>query len=200
MLLTLSDVLNPEAAADICSILLQNKGDGSGNAAATVTNALWSHPLFSLGVQPRALSTPAFRRYDIGMESPVTVDDVMVGGNSGIRADVGIIVFLSDPSNYEGGELVIDSGHGDETIKEPAGHCVIYPASVRHGVARLVRGTQWTAELWAQSLVRDPTQRQILYDIGYSLHLLELFGSAGSPDVNRLQECHRNLLRRWAET
>lgn len=200
MLLTLSDVLRPAIAARLCSILLEGEVVATRDAAATVTEGIWSHPLFLLGVQPRSLSQPAFRRYDKGMESSGVVDDAIIGGSRGIRADVGVVVFLSDVSSYDGGELIVDSGYGDESIKECAGYCVIYPGSARHGVARVTRGTRWTAELWVQSLVRDPLQREILYDIGCSLHFLELFGQARDPaEVDRLQKCQRNLLRLWAE-
>jgi len=134
------------------------------------------------------------------MESRSIVNDAMIGGGSGIRADIGVIVFLSSPDSYDGGELVLDSGYGGESIKERAGTCVVYPASACQAVGRVLRGTRWTVELWAQSLVRDPGQREILYDIGYSLHLIELFGHAREQDTEQLQKCHRNLLRLWAES
>jgi PKHD-type hydroxylase len=196
----LSDILSPEVAAQLRSTLQeQDKKELVRAAAAIVTEGLWSHPLFLLGVQPRSLSETVFRRYDEGMESSSIVDDAMIGGSNGIRADVGIIVFLSDLASYDGGELVIDSGYGGEYIKERAGSCVVYPASARHAVTRVLRGTLWTAELWAQSLVRDPRQREILYDIAYSLHLVKLLGQGREQDVERLQKCQQNLLRLWAE-
>jgi PKHD-type hydroxylase len=199
MLLTLNDVLSSEVALRLCSILHESNAAVGDDVAAIVTDALWSHPLFLLATQPRSLSQPAFHRYDEGMESDGAVGDVMIGGSGGIRADVGVIVFLSDQSSYDGGELIVDSGYGDEPIKGQSGDCVLYPASVSHGVARVTHGTRWTAELWVQSLVRTPAQREILYDIGCSLHLVELFGGAKRPEAARLQKCHRNLLRMWAK-
>ncbi|WP_437738250.1 hypothetical protein [Sorangium sp. So ce1335] len=130
------------------------------------------------------------------------VDHAIVGGSGGIRADVGATVFLSDPSSYEGGDLVIDTGYGEELYKGRAGAVVVRPASARHRIARVTRGVRWTAELWAQSLVRNPAQREILHDIGCSLRSMELLGMDGSDGgaaVDRLRACHRNLLRLWSD-
>jgi PKHD-type hydroxylase len=199
VLFRLSDVLSPEVAARLCSMSNDANVRTTQDMAATVTQALWSHPLFVLAVHPKRLSQPVFRRYDEGMESGGAVADALNGGNNGIRADVGVIVFLSEPLSYDGGELVLDTGFGDEKIKAGAGECVIYAASARRGVALLTRGTRWTAECCAQSLIRHSAQREILYDIGYSLHLLELFGPTRRAEVDQLRACQQNLLRLWAE-
>jgi PKHD-type hydroxylase len=196
MVLVLLDLLNSEAAADLCSRLRQGQ---EAEAAALLTQHLGSHPLFLLAVQPHSLSQPDFRRHE---EEAGEVAEALVGvgGSRRIRADVGVTVFLSDPSSYQGGELVLDRGWGDESIKEGAGACVLYPASARRRFARVTQGSPWLAQLWAQSLVRDPARREILYDIGYSLHLLDLFGRGqGAQEVDRLNKCQRNLLRLWTE-
>ena len=198
-MVTLSDVLSSEEAAQLCVTLLDGEDQQSRDAAAKVKTAVLSHPLFLLIARPRKLSRPLFRRYDEGMGASTTIHDAIIGERNGIRADLVVVVLLSGLSDFDGGDLVIDTGYGEENIKAPAGHCVIYPASATHGIRKVTRGTQWMAEISVQSLVRDAMRREILYDIACSAHLIELFGQTPNPDLDRLQKCEQNLLRLWAE-
>lgn len=195
MLLVLADVLAPEVVARLRACLDQGQAaDGS-----LVTEALLAHPLFLLGVEPRRLGAPCFSRYEQGMASHAEVAEAMPDGRGGIRADAGVTMFLNDRAEYDGGELVVDTGWGEEKLKEKAGACVVFPASARRGVAEVTRGVRWTAECWVQSLVADSSQREILYDIACSASLLDLlFGPGRRSEVDALQTCHRNLLRLWA--
>jgi PKHD-type hydroxylase len=199
MLLTVMDVLSSEVAGELCTMLDAHDADVPEDASAAVVEAVQSHPLLALGVQPRSISRPSFRRFDEGMDLQDAVDKTIVSDHEPMRADVGISVFLSDPSDYLGGDLLVDIGYGYESYKPPAGGCVVRPTSARYGVAPVIRGHRWTAELWAQSLIRGPAEREILYDIGYSVHLLELFGRDVSTEVDRLRVCQESLLRFWAE-
>jgi PKHD-type hydroxylase len=193
MLLTFCDVLTRELAARVSSDLKNGRPvDGD-----MITEALCAQPLFLLGVEPRAISEPIFHRHADGTE-PAPADAMPLGRN-GIRADAGVIVFLNDASEYEGGELLIDAGWGKERIKENAGTCVVYPASAQCGFAEIRDGACWTAELWVQSLVADPAEREILYDVGYALNVLKIFGRDRITDIQTLERCHRNLLRLWAK-
>lgn len=198
MLLTLSDILSTEETSRLRSILMTGENI-SAQESLVIKNSLLSHPLFLIAVQPRIFSEPVFRRYDKGMELSYTTDEAIIGGNDGIRADVSVIIFLTDLSTYDGGGLIVDYGYGDEIFKVEAGHCAIFSASVRYGIKSVTKGTCMTAQLWVQSQVKTPAKREILYDIGYSLYLLEVFGPQQVEEIQRLQQCQKNLLRLWAE-
>lgn len=196
MLLKLEDVLSADGAAQLRAELAENaRGFAAKNA---VVSALQAHPLFTLGARPQRLTEAAVRRLDADSVAAPSV--VAAGVIDGIRADLGVIVMLSDPSSYEGGELTIDIGYGAEKHRLAAGACIAYPASARRGDLPVTGGERYTVELWVQSLVKVPTQREILYDVGCSLHLLELFSGTDNADVERLRRSQSNLLRLWSET
>jgi PKHD-type hydroxylase len=161
-------------------------------AGALIVERLRAHETFSLAVQPLAIHPPLFSRYEEGMEYPEHID---VGIMGGMRTDVALTLFLSDREAYEGGELVVNTGIGSRSYRLDAGDAIAYPATTIHQVARVRRGTRLVAVLWAQSLVRDPARREILYDLGLSLRSL-----ANSSCGPRLLRSYWNLVRLWAET
>jgi PKHD-type hydroxylase len=179
-----SDPKNPVASGRI-----------SGSA---LIDALRGHPLFLLGVQPNRISRPRFSCNGPATDETPNVDDASTGDDL-MRADVAITVFLSDPENYDGGELVIDTGYGGEAYKERAGCCIAYPTSARHHVATVTRGQRWAADLCAQSLVRDQEQREILYNISCAERYLEVFHKGTPLDAERLRRCRELLFRFWSE-
>lgn len=194
MLLTLTDGVAADTITRLRSSLAQNT-EPEGSA---IPDALRANPLFVLGVEPRRISDPVFSEYACKMASPVEVAEAMPNGGEQIRADIGVTVLLSETDEYAGGELVIDTGWGEERIKEKAGTCIVYPATARTGIAEVTQGTLWIARLWVQSLVIHAWQREILYDIGYSASVLEVFGGGRAGALETLQRCRRNLLRHWA--
>ena len=199
MLLRLSGVLDGEVAHRLTTSLHEDCAHGSDEAADVITGRLRSEPLFQLAVQPRRLSGTAIRRYDTASETGFTIGPAVIGEEPCLRVDVGIVIFLSSREDYEGGAFTVAGAGAEESVEAAAGECIVYAASAAHKISPIARGTLWTAELWAQSLVRDEVQREVLYDLGYSLQLVELFGSERASDLARLQACHRNLLRMWAE-
>jgi PKHD-type hydroxylase len=108
-------------------------------------------------------------------------------------------LFLSDPDEYEGGELVIQDLYGSHSVKLPAGHLVVYPASSLHAVTPVTRGARWASFFWAQSLVKDEGQRSMLYEL--DLAIIEIRKELGDdkPAVLALVNHYHNLLRRWSE-
>jgi PKHD-type hydroxylase len=216
MLLRL-DILTAEAAAGIADSLakqdmvhtrpevetgyveLDNNAPATRDAGRLLIDALRMNPLFLLGVQPRNFSQPVIRRSDAGMTSQPGVRDAPIEGARIVRADVVVAVFLSDPASYEGGEFFVDTGHGDESYKEPAGTCLVFPISARHSIAPVRKGSRLGGELSVQSFVRDDAQRQILYDLGCSLQYLELLAGSADPDTERLRKCQQSLLRFWTD-
>jgi PKHD-type hydroxylase len=216
MLLRLA-VLSPEVAARLVDSLskpdlvdrctgfeteyleLDNDAPETGDAGRIFVEALRTHPLFVLGVQPRSFSKPVLNRFDEGMRRGARVNDALIHRAGGMRADVAVTVFLTDPACYDGGEFVIDTGYGGESYKEPAGACLVYPTSAQYSVAPVIRGSRLTGELWVQSLIRNPAQRQILYDLGCASQYFDLVEGSASPDGERLRKCQQGLLRLWAE-
>jgi PKHD-type hydroxylase len=192
------DLLSSDSAARLRSLLTAGVSSIS-QVAVEITQALRDHPLVGLGLQPRRLSAPVFQLREAGAGIVPTVSDAILGDEDKIRADAGIIVALSASSEYDGGEVLIDTGSGEERITVDAGGCVIYPSWARCGLAPVTRGIRWTAEIQVQSFVRGAQEREILYEIGYSLHLLRLFSPPHDPDVARLETCSQNLLRILAE-
>lgn len=196
MFLNLNDVLSADTAAQLCARLAA--GDAGGfNAGEAIVGALAAHPLFVLGAQPRHFSRVVFRGLDAAVEPRSVVAEPVVDG---VRADLCVVMSLSDASSYEGGEVTVDIGYGPERHRLPAGACIVYPASARRGDEQVTRGKRWSAEISVQSLIKMPVQREVLYDVGCSLHWLELFAGADTADVERLRKSQKNLLRLWSET
>lgn len=167
--------------------------DPSARMAGTfVLERLTAHPMLEIAVQPRFVVPPLIARYDVGMEYPDHIDVAIMGGR---RADVAVTVFLSDPSSYDGGELVIDTGNGERSYRLDAGDAIAYPASTLHRVAKITRGTRLAAVTWLQSMVREPAHRTVLRDLRSAMDSLEESGLA----TDRLRRSYWNLLRLWAD-
>ena len=162
------------------------------DAGTIVLNALARNDTFNIAVQPLALHQPLFSRYDFGMSYPDHIDAALMGR---IRTDVAITLFLSDLQSYDGGELVVDTGWGLREYRLPAGDAVAYPANTVHHIAPVSSGTRLVCVLWAQSVVRHPAHREILYDLAALVR--SLGDTACGP---RIQRSYWNLLRMWAET
>jgi len=195
MLLQLSDVVGPELFARIASAAAAQASSGPFALGDELLAELRGHPLFALAVQPRASSTPRLLRRD-GECASSSVSDALCEGT---RVDVGIALFVSDPDGYDGGELLVDTGFGEETYRPAVGDCLVYPASCRVRSAKVTRGVRLTLEFGMQSTIREPVQREILYDLGYSTRMLELFGHGESEELVKLRACEQNLLRLWSE-
>ena len=138
---------------------------------------------------PRRMTAPVFSRYENGMEYGPHTDDA-VRARDGLRTDLAATLFLSDPSSYEGGELIVNNN----AVKPAAGDLVLYPATTVHRVAPVTRGARLAAIFWVQSLIRSPEQREVLL----ALHsaLAQLGDHPGALSVSAVQQ---NLLRMWAE-
>ena len=115
-----------------------------------------------------------------------------------MRTDLSVTVFLSDPEDYDGGELVIESAAGEQDVKLAAGDAVVYPTTFLHRVAPVTKGERLAAVTWVRSLVRDAAKREMLFDLETARHaLFERLGK--TPELDLLAKTQSNLLRRWAE-
>jgi PKHD-type hydroxylase len=168
-----------------------------------VLTALGRNPTYNSAVLPLRVLPPMFNRYDVGMTFGAHVDNAirLVPGTGGMRmrADVSTTIFLSDPDDYDGGELVIEDTFGTHSVKLPAGHMVVYPASSLHRVMPVTRGSRWGSFFWAQSLLKDDGLRAMLYDLDVSIIRIRQSLGDDDPGVLGLVNHYHNLLRRWTE-
>lgn len=172
----------------------------------TVLAALAANPLFHAATLPARILPPRFNRYRGGGEYGFHVDGAVMGlaarddgqPATQMRSDVSCTLFLAEPEDYEGGELVISDTYGEHEVKLPAGDMVVYPSSSLHRVTPVTRGVRIASFFWVQSLVRDAEQRRLLLELDASIQ--SLAASAAERDsVLRLTNVYHNLLRRWTE-
>ncbi len=172
--------------------------DAAKEIKAAVLAALKRNQTFQRVTLPRTIRPPLISRYQVGMNYGLHVDDAMMGSRVKERSDISVTVFLSDPGDYEGGELVMNSPFGEQQIKLPTGHAVVYPSSTLHQVAPVTRGERLAAVTWVQSHVRDPARREILYDVYRMREKLAKIDPEGE-EADLAFRTHANLLRMWSE-
>ena len=163
-----------------------------------ILRKLGSHPLFVAAALPHKVFPPLFNAYREGMDFGNHIDNAIRGDEDRLRTDISCTLFLSEPQDYDGGELVIEDVYGTHSVKLAAGSLVLYPASSLHRVAPVTRGTRLAAFFWIQSLVRDPLQRRMLLDLDLAIQGLRR-AHGESPELVTLSGLYHNLLRRWAD-
>ncbi|TFH88606.1 Fe2+-dependent dioxygenase [Billgrantia azerbaijanica] len=164
-----------------------------------VAKALQANPLFQMAARPRRLKPLMFSRYQEGMTYGNHVDDAIMATPQGaMRTDLSFTLFLNDPDSYEGGELLVDSTAGEQTYKLPAGALILYPSSTLHRVEPVTRGERLAAVGWAQSQIRDPLQREILFDLD-TTRRQEFDANGKTRTFDMLSKSLANLIRMWAE-
>ncbi|QKT04611.1 Fe2+-dependent dioxygenase [Ectothiorhodospiraceae bacterium 2226] len=164
-----------------------------------VMGALVQHPLYQSAVLPLRVAAPFYARYQPGMTYGDHIDDPVMGPvGQRYRSDVAITVFLNAPEEYEGGELLIHTSFGAQRVKLPAGHAVTYPASSLHQVTPVVRGTRLVAVTWAQSMIRDPARREVLFGLSQARDTL-LHERPEAEETKRVDIAYGNLVRMWAD-
>ena len=169
--------------------------------ADEVLQALERNGLFLSAALPRHVFPPMFSRYFPGMKFGAHVDNAIrpvPGTGQRLRTDISATLFLSDPEEYDGGELMIEDSYGTQSIKLAAGHMVLYPSTSLHLVNEITRGERVAAVFWLQSLVKDTGERALLFDLDQSIQHLTP-ANADDPALIRLTACYHNLLRRWSE-
>ena len=225
MMLVIPDALDPSALAEIRSLLAgaqwHDGRETAGYAAVRqksneqlraddetavrmgrlILRALSANPQFIAFALPLRILSPMFNCYRGGGEYGFHIDNAIrvdpVSGQQ-IRADVSTTIFLNDPQDYDGGELIINETHGVERIKLPAGHAVVYPGSSVHRVSPVTRGRRIASFFWTQSMVQDDTRRTILYELDATIQ--QLARRPGNEDeVTRLAGTYHNLIRQWAQ-
>lgn len=139
-----------------------------------------------------------FSRYQGGMYYGTHIDNAIMGDEELMRSDLSLTLFLSDPANYTGGELVIESTQGEQAFKLDAGSMVVYPTTTLHRVEPVTEGERLAAVTWVQSLVRDAHNREILFDLDTVRDTLSQ-KSGKTAEFDLLSKSIANLLRKWAD-
>jgi PKHD-type hydroxylase len=219
MILVIQNVLTPENVAQIRAKLETMKWvDGTATAGwhaklvkknlqvernqldypplnKAVTETLMRHPTFRMAARPRQFTPLLFSRYRDDMEYGTHVDDPVIGN---VRTDISFTVFLTEPKDYDGGELVMETTAGEQAFKPELGHMIIYPSTTLHRVTPVTRGERWAAVGWCQSQIRDPGQREILFDLDTARR--NLFDKTGKTrEFDILSKAQANLMRMWAD-
>ncbi|MGB5396028.1 MAG: Fe2+-dependent dioxygenase [Gammaproteobacteria bacterium] len=164
-----------------------------------VMGKLVQHPTYLAAALPLKIAAPYYARYTKGMQYGNHVDDPVMGPpGQRYRSDLSITVFLNSPDSYDGGELVINTTFGEQTVKLNAGDAVMYPSSSTHRVNQVTRGERMVAVTWLQSSVRDPSQRELLYRLHQARELL-LQNSKGADETELVSNAYVNLVRMWSD-
>ena len=170
---------------------------------ARVLDAVGRAPLFVSAALPHRVFSPQFNRYANGQSFGTHIDNAIrpIRGTSvKLRTDLSATLFLSDPDNYDGGELVVETSYGARAVKLAAGDLVLYPASSLHRVEPVTRGSRLASFFWVQSMIRDDSARAMLFDLDRTIQSLAAERGIGDAHVIGLTGLYHNLVRRWAET
>ncbi|MEP6790803.1 MAG: Fe2+-dependent dioxygenase [Ramlibacter sp.] len=166
-----------------------------------VLRGLDRQPLFLAAALPRKVFPPRFNRYSgTANHYGDHVDGAVRFTQAGerVRTDISCTVFLSEPDEYDGGELVVRDTFGTQKIKLPSGHAVLYPGTSVHQVTPVTRGQRVACFFWVESMVRSDEQRRLLYDM--DMALMQLRREHGESDATvALTGTYHNLLRLWAD-
>lgn len=165
-----------------------------------ILSALGRNSQFVSAALPLRVYPPLFNRYDEGHAFGTHVDNsIRFAGPVRFRTDVSATLFLTDPGDYDGGELIVEDSYGEHAVKLAAGDMILYPATSLHRVAPITRGSRWAAFFWAQSMVKSDEQRTLLWQLDSAIQALTLKVGQDDPEVVSLTGAYHNLLRMWAE-
>ncbi|MCB1019221.1 MAG: Fe2+-dependent dioxygenase [Acidobacteria bacterium] len=166
-----------------------------------VLTALERNALFLTGALPQRVFPPLFNRYAGGQSFGSHVDNAIrqvKGTAERIRTDLSATLFLSEPDEYDGGELYVEDVYGVHSVKLPAGSMVLYPSTSLHQVRPVTRGARVSSFFWIQSMIRDDAQRTLLFDLDVGIQRI-VQDNPDHPSAVQLTGVYHNLLRRWAE-
>ncbi len=167
---------------------------------ALVTQALQANPMFVSAALPHTIFPPLFNAYEGGERFDVHVDNaIRQRGPVRIRSDLSATLFLSEPGDYDGGELIIEEMYGPQTVKLPAGDLVLYPSKSLHRVTPVTRGRRVGSFFWIQSLIRDDADRETLFRLDVAIQRVSAEKGPKDAAVLELTAVYHNLMRRWAE-
>lgn len=192
----------PQSARAKYNLQIPEDAPAARQIGEIILSALGRSSAFITAALPLRVYPPLFNRYDVGMKFDAHVDNsirFVRSANVRLRTDVSSTLFLSNPDEYDGGELVIEDTYGSQSVKLPAGHMIVYPATSLHRVNPITRGSRWASFFWSQSMVKDDGKRRQLYDLDQAITGLRGRLGDEDPAVLALANSYHNLLRGWAE-
>ena len=192
----------PQAALAKRNEQLAEECSAAREGGALVLDALGKATLFVAASLPAKVFPPLFNRYAGGQMFGTHIDNairIKRGTDFRLRSDLSATLFLADPETYDGGELVVEDSYGAQSVKLPAGHMIVYPASSLHHVEPVTRGSRVACFFWIQSMVRDGEARRHLFELDRAVQTLAAEKGQGDRTVIQLTGLYHNLLRRWAD-
>ena len=166
-----------------------------------ILKALSQNSLFMASALPLHILPPMFNRYTGGQQFGTHVDGsirTVPGTGHRLRTDLSCTLFFAEPSEYDGGDLVIHDTYGTKSVKLPAGHMILYPATSLHHVTPVTRGERLCSFFWIQSMIREDAKRSLLFDLDVGIQRLGADHPTHASNV-QLAGVYHNLLRLWAE-
>ncbi|MEL6437840.1 MAG: Fe2+-dependent dioxygenase [Cyanobacteria bacterium J06621_8] len=222
MIFTIQNILNPEELEQVTSSLaggefvdgkltagwnaklvknnqqLNKKTPLGTQLTQQVKSALNRNKLFQTAIRPKSIHSMLFSRYDEGMSYGRHVDNALMRSNGMWRSDISFTIFLNSPQEYDGGELVIEGTDAERGYKLEAGSAIVYPSTTLHRVNKVTRGSRLVCVGWLQSLIRDPSEREILFDLETARRVI--FAKDGkTPEFDLISKSLANLLRKWVD-
>lgn len=184
----------------------QNRQLAEGSAlaqelGAEVLAALARSPLFFSAALPLRTCPPLFNSYAGGEHYGDHVDGALrrvASSGQWLRTDVSSTLFLCDPEDYDGGELIVTDAYGEHEVKLPAGDLIVYPSTSVHRVMPVTRGARVCSFFWTQSMVRDDMRRCMLLELDQNIQSLRA-RLGDCPELVGLTGHYHNLLRQWSE-
>ncbi|KIN63342.1 PKHD-type hydroxylase [Sulfitobacter noctilucicola] len=168
-----------------------------------ILQKLTEDPLFLSAALPSRILPPMFNKYEEAETFGSHIDNAIRVNpltQERLRTDLSMTLFLSEPEDYDGGELLIEDHYGSQTVKLPAGDMILYPATSLHEVTPVTRGVRVSSFFWLQSMIRSEANRRTLFDLDQSIQALSALIGANDPETVRLTGIYHNLIRTWAET
>lgn len=185
------------------NLQLAEDGPDARALGAIVLRGLERSALVMAAALPRHVYPPMFNKYEPGMDFGTHIDGAIrqIGNTpQRIRTDISATVFLNAPEDYDGGELLIEDTYGAHSVKLPAGDMVLYPATSLHRVTPVTKGARIASFFWIQSLVKEDSERSLLFDLDRAIVELGQTVSSESPAMLRLTASYHNLVRKWTGT
>ncbi|WP_151766723.1 Fe2+-dependent dioxygenase [Acinetobacter oleivorans] len=167
-----------------------------------ILEALGTHPFFLSAAIPLDIIPPLFNRYENQESFGFHVDNSIRrirGTNERLRTDLSCTLFLSEPEEYEGGDLVVEDTYGYHEVKLPAGDMILYPSTSLHEVTAITAGCRIASFFWVQSMVRDDAERHMLFNLDQTVQNLRMQLGDNHNEVIKLTNIYHNLMRKWAE-
>jgi len=167
-----------------------------------VVQQLSQNPVFMSAALPKKIFPPQFNRYAKAEYYGLHVDSAVMylPDNQAMRTDISATLFLSEPNEYEGGELAIETDFGEQIAKLDAGDMILYPSTSLHEVRAVTKGARVCCFFWMESMVRDSQKRKMLFDLDSSIQTLTSERGADDHEVKKLSYLYHNLIRTWADS